>query len=106
MQITFDNFRYVKYFFAIIAAGIVALSVYFTDSLATEMAEEEHQRIELWADATRLLLNDISGADFNFILKVLEDNNTIPVMIAGMDDEVITYRNIEIKGSDTLAFRF
>ncbi len=104
MQITFDNFRNVKYFFAIIAAGIVALSVYFTDSLATEMAEEEHQRIELWADATRLLLNDISGSDFNFILKVLEDNNTIPVMIAGMDDEVITYRNIEIKGSDTLAF--
>lgn len=104
MQITFDNFRYVKYFFSLVAVCIVALSVYFTDKLADDMAQEEHRRIELWAEATKLLVTDVSGSDFTFILKVIEDNNTIPVMIADADDEVITYRNIEIKESDTLSF--
>lgn len=104
MQITFDNFRKIKYFFAAVAIAIFALSAYFTNQLADEMAEQERQRIELWAEATRLLVTDISGADFNFILKVVENNGTIPVLIAGTDDEVIMYRNIEIKGSDTTAF--
>ena len=68
------------------------------------MAKEERQRIELWAEATRLLVTDVSGSDFSFILKVIENNHTIPVMIADDADEVVTYRNIPIEKLDTSAF--
>lgn len=103
MQITFDNFRGVKYFFAVVAVFIVAGSVYFTNKLADDMAQEERQRIELWAEATRLLVTDVSGSDFTFILKVIEDNHSIPVMIADGGGDVLTYRNFSI-GRDTATF--
>ena len=104
MQITFDNFRNIKYLFSLVAVCIVALSVYFTNKLADDMAAEEHQRIELWAEATRLLVTDVSGSDFSFILKVIEENHSIPVMIADADDDVISYRNIVIDTQDTVSF--
>ncbi len=68
------------------------------------MAAEEHQRIELWAEATRLLVTDVTGSDFSFILKVIEENHSIPVMIADADDDVISYRNIIIDTQDTASF--
>ena len=68
------------------------------------MAEEEHQRIELWAEATRLIASDATGSDFSFMLKVIEGNRSIPVMMADADDDVISYRNIAIIGRDTVPF--
>lgn len=104
MQITFDNFQKIKVIFSVVAVIIVGLSVYFTNSLADSMSKEEHQRIELWADATKLLATDVSGSDFQFALKVIENNHTIPVMLVDEMDEVLSYRNIRIAKRDTTKF--
>ena len=60
------------------------------------MAEEERQRMDLWAEATRRLVSDVEGTDLSFILKVIEGNNSIPVLVADENGDVLVYRNIDV----------
>ena len=39
----------------VVAGLIVLVSAYFTNRLAQSLADEEQKRIEIWAEATRLL---------------------------------------------------
>lgn len=103
MKITFDNFQKIKYVFTSVAVVIVCLSVYFTNQLINDMAEEETRKMELWAEATRKIVSDDETADYSFVLKVIADNTTIPVIVADENGEVTQYRNIDLADMDTLS---
>lgn len=103
MKITFDNFQKIKYAFTSVAVVIVCLSVYFTNQLINDMAEEESRKMELWAEATRKIVSDDETTDYSFVLKVIADNTTIPVIVADKNGEVTQYRNIDLEGKDTVS---
>lgn len=103
MKITFDNFQKIKYVFTSVAVVIVCLSVYFTNQLINDMAEEETRKMELWAEATRKIVSDDETTDYSFVLKVIADNTTIPVIVADQNGEVTQYRNIDLEGKDTVS---
>ena len=96
MRKRLDDFKYIKIIFTVFAVVIVAISVYYSNKLADDMAAEERQRISLWAEATRRLVSDVDGSDLSFILKVIEGNNSIPVLVVDDDGEVVVFRNIEM----------
>lgn len=96
MRNTLSDFKYIKIVFTILAVLIVALSVYYSNKLADDMAEEERLRMDLWAEATRRLVSDVEGTDLSFILKVIEGNNSIPVLVADENGDVLVYRNIDV----------
>ncbi len=91
-----ENQRRIKYILTFIAALIVVLSMYYSNKLAKDMAKEERRKIELWAEATRLLVTVDDNADLSFIMKVIEENTTIPVIIADAQGDVFMSRNVEI----------
>ena len=91
-----ENQRVIKYILMFIAVMIVALSMYYSNRLAKDMAEEERRKIELWAEATRLLVTVDDNADFSFIMRVIEENTTIPVIIADAQGDVFMSRNVRI----------
>lgn len=95
MKITLENQRKIKYLLAFVAVVIVGMSMYYTNKLAKDMAEEEQRRIELWAEATLRLTTD-ENADLSFILRVIEDNTTIPGIIADQEGDILAYRNIKV----------
>lgn len=103
MRTSYDNFDKIKYLLALFAVGIVSLSVYYTSRLADDMSQEEQKRIKLWAEATQQIVSD-DNASLEFALKVIEDNTTIPAIIAGEDGNIFTYRNISPPESDPDAF--
>ena len=96
MRKRLDDFKYIKIIFTVFAVVIVAISVYYSNKLADDMAAEERQRISLWAEATRRLVSDVEGSDLSFILKVIEGNNSIPVLVVDEQGEVVVSRNIEV----------
>ena len=75
------------------AAIIGISSLLYTNQLVRELSREERKKIELWAEATRLLV-DPNTVDLGFPLLVLEYNTTIPVMIVE-GDTIIGSRNID-----------
>ena len=77
---------------ALVAAAVAVMGffVLFSSGLVNDLEEQERQRMELWAEATRRLAADSQGADdgVDFMLSVIEANRSIPVML--VDSTVIS----------------
>lgn len=86
----------------ITAMAIAIGSLLYTNKLVNQLAEKEQEKVSIWADATRLLFESSqTETDLNFLFKVIEDNNTIPVILTDQDDKILGYRNLDAnKASD------
>ena len=67
--------------------------VKYTNELFEKIKADERKKVELWAEATRQLSQDLS--DYGFVLKVVSDNTTVPVILADEHGNVITSRNLD-----------
>lgn len=85
---------------------IAVLSLLYTNNLVERLEQELRKKVELWAEATRRLGSDSQeGSDINFLVKVIQDNSTIPVILTDEDENIISYKNIDtgrVKTSDDL----
>lgn len=79
----------------LLALIVGAMSLLFTNRLVKAISVEERERIELWAEATReLATTEDSEADFSFILKVIQTNETIPVIVTSEKGSILYHRNL------------
>ena len=78
------------------AITIGGASLWYTNKLVNKLSDEENKKIQLWAEATKRL-SDVSevNSDINFLSTVIRNNNTIPVIWADQNFNVITYRNLD-----------
>jgi signal transduction histidine kinase len=67
--------------------------VKYTNELFDKIKNDERKKVELWAEATRQLSQDLS--DYGFVLKVVSDNTTVPVILADEHGTPITSRNLD-----------
>lgn len=67
--------------------------VKYTNELFHKIENEERQKIELWAEANRQLGKDLS--DYTFVLEVIKNNQTIPVIIADENGKILLSKNID-----------
>lgn len=93
-----------KFIFIVGAMLIVLASTIFTNRLAGKLSVEEQKKIEIWAEATRQLILADETTDMNFILKIIEGNTTIPVIITDENDSMVDYRNIKAPVKNTEVF--
>ena len=100
----FLDIRRIKVILVVSAIIIAVTSLYISHNLVRDLSQEEKLRIEVWAEAMSAFNTANDATDLNLVLKVLNANNTIPVIVAEHDNQIQTFRNIEITGSDTIAF--
>ena len=67
--------------------------VKFTNDLFQKLKTEERKKAELYALATKQLNSDFS--DISFVLKVLQDNTTVPVILTDDKDNITASRNLD-----------
>jgi len=91
-----DRIRQVKILLVVAAVIIAVVSLLVSDALVRDLAKEEHGKMEVWAEAMRSLSMADETADLNLVLKVINENNTIPVIVLDPKGNVQTYRNIDI----------
>ncbi|MBI2721904.1 MAG: HAMP domain-containing histidine kinase [Bacteroidetes bacterium] len=81
--------------------------VKFTNELFEKIKAEEKKKAELYAEAIRQLSGDLK--DPTFVLKVLQDNTTVPVILTNEKDEIsaaTASRNLDsLKEKDTTYLR-
>lgn len=94
-----------KYLIVLFAVIIGGLSLWYTNTLMTKLALEERKRIELWAEATQQLINSNPEEDVSFLFEVLRNNETIPVILADMEDNILSYRNIDSAKMENVNYR-
>ena len=86
-----------KLIFIGVAFIIVAISTFFTNRLANSLRKEEQKKIEIWAEATRLLaVTDIEDNMVNnIVLQIISGNTTIPIIITDSGKHVTDTRNLK-----------
>jgi two-component system, sporulation sensor kinase D len=67
--------------------------VKFTNTLFEKIKDEERKKAQLYADATEQITK--TNADYNFILKVLQDNTTVPVILTDEHLSIKAFRNLD-----------
>ncbi len=94
-----------KVFLLVAAIFIGFASLFITNRLVKELSHEERKKIELWAEAIRELSQISTMADtnqnFTIIFEVLQNNTTVPVILADENDSVLSFRNIPIHKIDS-----
>lgn len=81
-------------FFAAIIIGASSLS--YTSRLVKDLSIEERKKVELWAEATRILINaEPELTDLSFPLSVIQNNTTVPVILTDSSGKILTYNNLD-----------
>jgi K+-sensing histidine kinase KdpD len=103
-----------KFFFIITAAVIAVVSVWVTNVLVKNLSKEERKKIEIWAESVRLLSLQVADSEgdkdvvneYNkLLLKIVEDNITIPLLLTDDEDVILLHKNIDLpQGRDEVAF--
>lgn len=95
-----DSIRQVKILLIVAAIVIAAASLVASHFLVRDLAIEEKNRMEVWAEAMRSLNTADENTDLNLVLKVIDENNNIPVIVTDDKGTVQTYRNVTLYGSN------
>ena len=92
----FERIKNVKLLLIIVAIIIAIASLLTSKYLIDDLKNEELNKMEVWAEAMRSLNQADENTDINLVLKVLNGNNTIPVIVMDSDGTVSDYRNISM----------
>lgn len=95
-----DRIRQVKIFLVVAAILIAVASLVASNILTKDLAQQERTRMEVWAEAMRVLSQADDNTDLALVLKVLNGNNTIPVVVIDSSNSVTDFRNVRIRGKN------
>lgn len=90
----FEQIRNIRLILIVIAIIIAILSLFTSNYLITDLQKEETNKVEVWAEAMRSLNQADDQTDLSLVLKVINGNNTIPVVVLDQNGEVQTSRNL------------
>lgn len=102
-----DRIRQVKIVLVVAAVFIAVASLFISNYLVRDLSAEERTKMEVWAEAMRSFNMADENTDLNLVLKVMDENHTIPVIVLDSAGQVTTYRNLKIKGTneaDSMAY--
>lgn len=100
-----DRIRQVKIVLVVAAVLIAVISLLVSHFLVRDLQQEERGKMEVWAEALHALNEADESADLSLVLSVLQENNTIPVIVLDHEGNVTDYRNISVgRGEDSLDY--
>lgn len=93
-----DKIRRVKIVFVLTAILVAVSSLFVSKTLTDNLKREEHGRMEVWAEAMKSLSKADGNTDLSLVLKVLNENDYIPVILLDRRGNVTDYRNVSLRG--------
>lgn len=86
--------------FILSSMTVVSYFLYYSGTLVDELAVQERARMQIWADATRQIISTddtvSSPATLEFLLSIIEDNRTIPLLLTDDEGTIIMQRNFSL----------
>ena len=91
----FGHKTFWKLFLLLIAVLIGMGSLIYTESLVSKLKVQERRNVQLWAEATRLISLPDTSQNVEFLSTIIENNNTVPVILTDESDSIISARNFD-----------
>lgn len=83
----------------LVFAFLISIGTFiYTKTLVDKLKQEEHRKVELWAQATHRLAgtHNTTGDELAFTFDVVENNQTVPIIVTDQNDSILYDRNLEI----------
>ena len=96
MKLSAISDRYGKTIFLICSTIAVIIFLVISTNLVKQLSAQERERMNIWASATEKMAKAEGNADFEFLLNIIAQNNSIPVMVADAGKNILEYRNYEL----------
>jgi signal transduction histidine kinase len=77
------------------AVVIVTVSLWYTNKLATTIADQERQKVELIANAYKKLSTTSIDADVGYMYDVITSNESVPIILTDDQGTIIGSRNLD-----------
>ncbi len=91
-----DRFQHIKIAFLVSAVFIAVASLVVSHFLINDLADEERSRMSVWAEAMHSLNHADENTDLNLVLKVINENNSIPVIVLDIRGRAQLFRNVKL----------
>ncbi len=95
-----DKIRRAKIVFVLTVILVAISSLFVSKTLTDNLKREEHGRMEVWAEAMKSLSKADGNTDLSLVLKVLNENDYIPVILLDRRGNVTDYRNVSLSGAN------
>lgn len=103
----YDSRRIWKIALVAISLMLVAVFLFISNRLVKDLAAQERDRMEIWANATKELAtmnsepvdslgNPAATTDVDFLFSIIEGNRTIPVLLVDDEDNILLHRNFRL----------
>ncbi len=99
----YDIRKYGTALFLAISVGVVAYFLYVSNNLVKDLAAQERERMEIWADATKQLADissmpggDAQAENIDFLFSIIQRNHNIPVILTDDDGNILDHRNFDL----------
>jgi signal transduction histidine kinase len=98
------NRQLVRWTIIIASFGIISLILWNTYTFFQKFKEEERAKMEIWSNAQKIYSNDENNQNFDFLVKILNSNNTTPILVINADGSTSNFNNIESYGRDAFEY--
>lgn len=85
-----------KYIFLTFILLIFAAFLISSSEIVKDLSRQEKERMDLWATATQKLAAAEAEDDIDFLLSIISRNQTIPVLVADSNFQIIDFRNYNL----------
>ena len=92
----YDSRRIWKFALIAISLMLMALFLYISNNLVKDLAAQERDRMEIWANATKELTTATEATDVDFLLSIIEGNHNIPVLLVDDKGNILSHRNFHL----------
>lgn len=82
----------------LIVVSVIAVIIFLlvSNNLIKQLAHQERDRMAIWAQATERLAKANVDSDFEFLLGIISQNNSIPVLISDKNFNISEFRNFSL----------
>lgn len=94
--------RYGTMLFLAISVIVAGTFLYFSGTIVHDLQQQERSRMQIWADATKEIVNlsstpdGSSSGNIDFLLSIIEGNRNIPVLLVDDRSNIIMHRNFDL----------
>lgn len=96
MASIYDRQRTGKLIFIVISIIAVIVFLIVSNNLVKELAQQERERMDIWAKSTERLAKADANSDFEFLLQIISQNNSIPVLVTDSALNIQEHRNFSL----------
>ena len=91
-----DRHRYGELIIILVSAIAVAGFLLISNNLIKDLGRQERERMDIWAHATERLAQTDVDSDVEFLLGIISQNNSIPVLITDSNFNISEFRNFSL----------